>query len=55
MCPFECHGCRWFYTRELKGIKEYYCTYSKNHQTGMKFGRVVSIRRIKSCNKKEIL
>ena len=21
MKPFECHGCKWFYTRELKGFK----------------------------------
>lgn len=51
----ECHGCKWFYTRKLKGTKECFCTYSKNHQEGMKFGRIIGIHRIKSCNRKEIL
>ena len=53
MKPFECHGCKWFYVRLINGTKEYFCTYSKNHQTGMKFGRIVGIHRIKSCNRKE--
>lgn len=53
MRPAECHGCRWFYVRVLNGIKEYYCTYRKKHQTGMKFGRIIGIQRIKSCNRKE--
>lgn len=54
MKTFECHGCEWFYTRELKGVKEYFCTYSMNHQAGMKFGRIIGIHRIKSCTRKEI-
>jgi hypothetical protein len=47
MSPSECHSCKWFYIIELKGVKEYFCTYSKNHQTNMKFGRIVDIHRIK--------
>lgn len=54
MRPFECHGCKWFYVRLINGTKEYFCTYSKNHQTGMKLGRIVGIHRIKRCNRKEI-
>lgn len=52
MRPFECHGCCWFYIKELKGVKAYFCTYSKNHQKNMKFGRIVGIHRIKSCNRR---
>ena len=51
---FECHGCRWLYTRELKEAKEYFCTYSKNHHTRIKFGRIIGIHRIRNCNRKEM-
>lgn len=55
MKPFECHGCKWFYTKELKGFKEFYCTYALHHHKDMKPGRIVGIHRIKSCNRKEKL
>ena len=55
MKPFECHGCKWFYVKELKGFKECYCTYALYHRKGMKPGRCVGIHRIKSCNRKEKL
>ena len=55
MKPFECHGCKWFYTKELKGFKEFYCTYALYHHKDMKPGRCVGIHRIKSCNRKEKL
>lgn len=53
MNPCECHGCKWFYVRKLNGGKDYMCSYSKNHQSGMKYGRLVSIKRKKTCNRKE--
>lgn len=53
MNPCECHGCKWFYVRELNRGKDYMCSYSKYHQSGMKWGRLVSIKRKKTCNRKE--
>lgn len=53
MRPEECHGCKWFYTRKLKGVKEFFCTYSKNHQVRTNFGRIIGIHRIKSRTRKE--
>ena len=33
---------------------EYMCSYVRNHQTGMKWGRLINIKRKKTCNRKEI-
>lgn len=53
MEPCDCHGCRWFYIKRIDRYIEFMCTYTKNHQTGMKWGRLVNIKRIKHCNRKE--
>lgn len=50
----NCHGCKWFYIRTIKGYTEYMCSYARNHQTGMKWGRLINIKRKKTCNRKEI-
>lgn len=50
----NCHGCKWFYIRTIKGCTEYMCSYVRNHQTGMKWGRLINIKRKKTCNRKEI-
>ena len=49
----NCHGCKWFYIRTIKGYTEYMCSYVRNHQTGMKWGRLINIKRKKTCNRKE--
>lgn len=41
----NCHGCKWFYIRTIKGYTEYMCSYVRNHQTGMKWGRLINIKR----------
>lgn len=51
MRPYECLGCLWFYIKEIKKINEYFCTYSKNNQKGIKFGRMRRIERVKKCNR----
>lgn len=53
MRPEECHGCKWFYARTIKGFTEYMCSYSRYHQTGMKYGRLVNIKRKKHVIKKK--
>lgn len=55
MRPEECHGCKWFYARTIKGFTEYMCSYTRFHQTGMKYGRLVNIKRKKNCKRKETL
>ena len=55
MRPEECHGCKWFYARKIKCFTEYMCSYSRNHQTSMKGGRLVNIKRKKNCKRKETL
>lgn len=51
MRPYECMGCLWFYVKEGKRRNEYFCTYSKHNQNGMKFGRVRRIERLNNCNR----
>lgn len=41
----NCHGCKWFYIRTIKGYTEYMCSYVRNHQTGMKWGRLINIKK----------
>lgn len=48
----DCIGCEWLYTKTLSDTTEYLCTYSKFHQTGMKYGKNVHIERIKHCKKR---
>lgn len=55
MNPCECYGCKWFYIRNINGYTDYMCSYSRNHQKGMKWGRLVSIKKKKNCKRKEII
>lgn len=54
MRPEECRLCQWFYTRTYKGYTEHLCTYSFYHSRGVKFVRMVNIKRKKSCKRKEV-
>lgn len=49
-----CNSCRWFYIRIIKGHTEYMCSYARNHQKGMKWGRLINIKKKKTCNRKEL-
>ena len=49
MEPDKCHGC--IYLTCLH--RTYYCTYAKTHNNSMKWGRAISIKRIKRCTRKE--
>ena len=49
MKPDKCHGC--IYLTCLH--RTYYCTYAKTHNNSMKWGRAISIKRIKRCTRKE--
>ena len=51
MNPAYCDDCKWFYIRTIKRRTDYMCSYSRYHQTGMKFGRLVNIKRIKKQQK----
>lgn len=53
MNPAYCNECIWFYTRTIKGCTEYLCSYAKSHNNRIVWGRLVNIKRIKKCNKKE--
>lgn len=44
----------WSHEDIIVGYTEYMCSYVRNHQTGMKWGRLINIKRKKTCNRKEI-
>lgn len=47
----DCEKCQWLHKRILLDRTEFFCTYTKFHKPGYKFGRMINIQKIKKCNR----